>query len=78
MNTVINNAVAAMGSQAALAKSIGVSAPFVNDLLHERKRIPAELCASIEHATRGAVTRYQLRPDVFGETPVMRKKSRVT
>ena len=30
--------------------------------------IPAEYCRTIEFASEGAVSRYELRPDVFGET----------
>lgn len=30
---------------------------------------PAEHCRAIEDITRGAVTRYDLRPDVFGTSP---------
>jgi DNA-binding transcriptional regulator YdaS (Cro superfamily) len=30
-------------------------------------RIPAEYCRTLERATNGQVTRYELRPDVFGE-----------
>ena len=30
---------------------------------------PAEYCLAIEAATSGAVTRYALRPDVFGRAP---------
>jgi DNA-binding transcriptional regulator YdaS (Cro superfamily) len=30
---------------------------------------PAEHCIIIEQATNGAVTRYDLRPDVFGTSP---------
>lgn len=32
-------------------------------------RIPAEHCRAIEESTNGQVTRYDLRPDVFGENP---------
>lgn len=31
--------------------------------------VPAERCMSIEIATSGRVTRYELRPDVFGTAP---------
>lgn len=31
--------------------------------------VPAERCVAIELATDGAVTRYDLRPDVFGPSP---------
>jgi uncharacterized membrane protein YkvA (DUF1232 family) len=40
-------------------------------------RVPAELCAAIEFVTGGMVTRYDLRPDVFGEAPVKSKKAKV-
>ena len=32
-------------------------------------KVPAERCMAIEQATNGAVTRYDLRPDVFGPAP---------
>ena len=31
--------------------------------------VPAERCLAIENATGGAITRYELRPDVFGQPP---------
>lgn len=34
-----------------------------------RGRVPVERCIPIETATHGVVTRYELRPDVFGEAP---------
>jgi DNA-binding transcriptional regulator YdaS (Cro superfamily) len=77
MNTQIEKAVAIKGSQAEFAKAISKSQPFVNDMLHGKKRVPAELCQKIEAATNGAVTRYDLRPDVFGEAPVKSKKVKV-
>ena len=30
-------------------------------------KVPAHHCIPIEVATKGAVTRYELRPDVFGK-----------
>jgi len=74
MNKSIEKAVAATGSQAALARAIGKSCPFVNDMLHSRKQVPGELCRKIEEATCGQVTRYDLRPDIFGEAPTKSKK----
>lgn len=35
----------------------------------EAGRPPAERCLAIERATGGQVTRYDLRPDVFGPAP---------
>lgn len=31
-------------------------------------RVPAEWCRDVEFVTNKAVTRYELRPDVFGES----------
>lgn len=31
--------------------------------------VPPERCRQIEEATKGAVTRYELNPDVFGPAP---------
>lgn len=33
------------------------------------KRIPSEHCRRLEYATGGKVTRYQMRPDIFGRGP---------
>ena len=42
----------------------------VGKWLHATKQgIPAEYCRAIEQATNGKVTRYELRPDVFGVGP---------
>lgn len=34
-----------------------------------KRSVPADRCVAIEQVTGGEVTRYQLRPDVFGEAP---------
>lgn len=57
------------GGQTALAERIGVSGSFVTMCLSGVKPIPAGRCIAIELATDGEVTRYQLRPDVFGPDP---------
>lgn len=65
----IQNAVEILGSQSALAASIGVSPSFVNQLVNGLRPVPPKLCRRIEVATAGKVTRKQLRPDIFCETP---------
>lgn len=55
-------------SQQAFAEQVGVTQSRVSQWL-AGERIPAERAASIERATAGAVTRYDLRPDVFGAPP---------
>lgn len=69
MNTeAIAKAISIVGSQKALADALGCRQPFVNKML-KTGRVPAERCLPIERITNGAVTRYELRPDVFGESP---------
>jgi DNA-binding transcriptional regulator YdaS (Cro superfamily) len=73
MNQYIKNAVEIMGSQRALADALGIRPVQVFKWYHGISAVPAIRCAAIEAATEGAVTRYQLRPDVFGEAPVGKK-----
>lgn len=56
------------GSMVGLAKRLGVSYQAVQKW-RRTGRAPAERCVGIEQATNGAVTRYDLRPDVFGAAP---------
>jgi hypothetical protein len=57
-----------MGSQQALADRLGIKSPSITEW-RQRNRVPAERCISIEEATGREVTRYELRPDVFGAGP---------
>ncbi len=73
MNTPIEEAIRIVGSQSGLATAIQPKHPKVKQQ-HVWKwlragKIPAEYVLAIEHATGGKVTRYQLRPDVFGQDP---------
>lgn len=69
MNTnALKNAVAIAGSQSELARRIGVRQGYIWKWLRSKK-VPAERCVAIERATNGAVSRYALRPDVFGPAP---------
>ena len=51
------------GKQAGLAKAIGVSPSFIWQIVKGLKPAPLELCAEIERATNGFVTRIDLRPN---------------
>lgn len=53
------------GSYASIAAICGVTREAVRNW----KRIPPNHCIAIETATGGKVTRYDLRPDVFGPAP---------
>lgn len=51
-----------------LAKMVGVKHPTIHSWLRVG-RVPATRVIAIEAATGGRVTRYDLRPDVFGPAP---------
>ncbi len=60
-------AISIAGSQAKLARLVGVNQQDISYWLHKaRKGIPLEHVPDIERATGGRVTRYDLRPDFFG------------
>lgn len=62
---LLKKVISIVGSQALLAKAIGVKQPAISHWLHRDKNIPAEYAIKIERATNGAVTRYELRPDIY-------------
>jgi len=70
----LNEAVKLAGGQAALARAmqnrgrINVRQQHIWKWL-QKGRVPAEYAMTIEGITGGAVTRYDLRPDVFGQPP---------
>ena len=62
----IKRAVEVVGSQTELAKQIGVTPQFVYQIVKGLRPVPATLVLKIEAATGGTVSRYELRPDIFG------------
>lgn len=62
----IARAISVLGTSAELARMLGVSRPAVSQWLNGKTRISPVLCLPIEQATGGAVTRYEMRPDIFG------------
>lgn len=62
----IQKAVELVGSQKALADQIGLSQQGVSWLLNDATQVSAEIAIKIERATRGEVSKEQLRPDLFG------------
>lgn len=69
MDKTINAACEAAGGASALAHKLGIAAPTVYQWLSGKRPIPPAQCLPIEQATGGAVTRYDLRPDIFGAAP---------
>lgn len=70
-NTIIEKAIAVVGSQKELARRIGgkVKQQHIHRWLYLTKCLPAERAIQIEIATDGAVTRYELRPDLWPPPP---------
>lgn len=66
--TPIQQAIQLVGPSA-LAAAIGVTPQFVTSLGKGDRPVPPSRCIAIEQATGGLVSRYALRPDVFGEAP---------
>lgn len=65
--TPLQRALAISGGQVALAKKIGAKQQHISWWLNKSKRVPAERVLAIEQAT--GISRYELRPDVFGPAP---------
>ena len=61
----ISNATEMLGGMSALASLCEVTPQAVFKWVKKNKA-PADRCIQIEKATNGKVTRYDLRPDVFG------------
>ena len=65
----LDTAIEAAGGVVQLAAAIG-ELPQTVSMWRKRARVPAEKCIAVETACAAAVTRYQLRPDVFGDPPL--------
>jgi DNA-binding transcriptional regulator YdaS (Cro superfamily) len=60
-------AVTKVGSNAALASAIDAHEASISHWRTGRRPVPPKYCLAIEQATGNKVTRYDLRPDVFGK-----------
>ena len=68
--TPLRKAIKLAGGLSALAKKLDADPQVVSNW---RKRgVPPNRCADVEAAVSGQVTRYQLRPDVFGADPTQK------
>lgn len=76
MNPEISKAVEIIGSQSKLARVLNCSPVFVHLMLKQGKRVPATMCLQIERACKKQVTRYDLRPDVFGDDPRIKRAAK--
>lgn len=64
----LRKAIGCVGSGSELARRLDV-VPMTITQWKKRGRVPAERCIAIERVTGGVVTRYDLRPDVYGSSP---------
>ena len=58
----IQRAIHILGGPSATARAVGVSAQLVCFWRDGKRGLPVEKCAAVEAATRGMVTRQDLRP----------------
>ncbi|WP_323120012.1 transcriptional regulator [Burkholderia alba] len=67
MNTpttlAIRKACDLVGGKAALARLLGVKPPTVQQWANGARPVAVDRCVAIERATKGAVSRIELRPD---------------
>jgi DNA-binding transcriptional regulator YdaS (Cro superfamily) len=56
-------------TQKALAETLGVTQGAVSQWLVGTQEITPQRAVEIEKATNKSVTRYDLRPDIFGKAP---------
>lgn len=66
MNLEIIAAVRLFGSQTEFAKIVGVKQPSVFSWMSGKTKPSAKNAIQIEKATNGALTRAEIRPDIFG------------
>lgn len=62
-NHAVEKACQALGSQAELARQLGVTPPMIQQWRSGTRPVPAQYCPAIERKTGGVVTRIDLRPD---------------
>lgn len=67
--TPIQIAAAQFETVAAFARALELKPPTVHQWLDGSREVPAAQCLKIETVTNGTVTRYDLRPTIFGPRP---------
>ncbi|RPD83209.1 helix-turn-helix domain-containing protein [Neisseria weixii] len=67
MRKALQAAIDFFGSQASLARKLGVQRSTVNSWVHGRNKIPPEAAVKIEKLTGFQVKKKELRPDLFDD-----------
>ena len=63
-----------VGSQAELARKLGVSRNYVYGMLKGKNQISSRLVKKLVYLSQGEVTEHELRPDVFYDCDLEEKK----
>lgn len=66
--SALQRAIDHAGGQSALARALDVRQQHIWNWLNRQRQVPANRVFDIERATAGAVTRHQLRPDLYPDT----------
>jgi len=53
----------------ALAKQLDTSVAYLSQLAHKHRQPGHGMAQAIEQITGGQVSRYELRPDIYGDIP---------
>ncbi|KZZ72375.1 hypothetical protein A3765_28625 [Oleiphilus sp. HI0130] len=70
ISKLIKKASKLCGGQQNLAFDLGLASQGqISGWINSLRPVPAHHCVKIEELTKGEVSRYDLRPDVFGEHP---------
>src|SRR5690606_33751767 len=76
-HTPVRMACEADGGVSALARNLGVKPPTVSQCAKSERPVPVERCFAIERATKGLITRRDLRPDDWHEIwPELKRRQR--
>jgi len=57
------------GSQGEFARLVGCGQQTISDFIRGTRRPSASMALKIEKATKGKITRHDLRADIFGPAP---------
>lgn len=66
--TALSKVLSIMGGQSALAEKLKIKPQSVQGWVVSGK-VPVKRVLAVEEAVGGQVTRYELRPDIYGEAP---------
>lgn len=72
MASALDSAIEKIGGPSATARAIGCTPQAVD----QWKICPPGRVLSVERATEGAISRYLLRPDIYGVEPAAQERTR--